>query len=82
MKIKKHLLAYNKLSRLPVLDHARIATSKTQAYNPLSMFAASAIWGWICSYLRYAFQRRHKFLDASAAPNGRRASDRREQLSH
>lgn len=68
--MKKHLSEFRGLSRLPIFNHGRTATSKRRKYHPVMMFEPKAIWRWVSSYLRFVFRPKHPFLSADAAPNG------------
>src|SRR5947208_2934360 len=59
-----------KLSRSPIIGRAAIvnhfnrtvdAVAPTTRYPRLKAFLSANIWPWICSYLRYVFERKFPF---------------------
>jgi hypothetical protein len=58
------------LPRSAALSHLYLAAEAVAPanYPPVSVFAPSALWAWLRSYLAYVFRKKHDFPDHTASP--------------
>src|SRR5262249_38033633 len=67
---QRHVRDLHKLPRSAALSHLYQAAEAAAPPNhpPLSMFAPSALWGWVRNYLAYVFNKKHTFPPYTTSP--------------